>query len=229
MNNNNNKSKDKNEFREEIERIQQSGGGEALLDHEIVVMLLSSVHDKVQAQAIAGKLMDTCKGIGGILGRGMYELKLIEGVTDSAIAAIECVKQAPKRALREDLKKGPIMDNYAKLVEYIRVNIGLSAKEVAMIIYLDKQYHLIEDEVHIGTIDEVYIYEREVIKKALAIEAKSIILSHNHPGGSLKPSKEDKAVTSELASACATIGIKLVDHIIVAGNNYFSFKEKGLL
>lgn len=62
----NNKNKDENEFMEEIKRIKQSGGGEALLDHEIVVMLLSSVHDKVQAQAIAGKLMDTCKGIGGI-------------------------------------------------------------------------------------------------------------------------------------------------------------------
>ncbi|WMT84708.1 DNA repair protein RadC [Wolbachia endosymbiont of Listronotus oregonensis] len=224
----NNKNKDENEFIEEIKRVKQSGG-EALLDHEIVVMLLSSVHDKAQAQAIAGKLMDTCKGIGGILGREMYELKLIDGVTDSAVAAIECVKQAPKRALREDLKKGPVMDNYAKLVEYIRVNIGLSAKEAAMIIYLDKQYHLIEDEVHMGTIDEVYIYEREVIKKALTIEAKSIILSHNHPEGRLKPSDEDEAVTKDLAKACQTIGIRLLDHIIITSVGYFSFKEQGLL
>ncbi|WP_265016121.1 MULTISPECIES: JAB domain-containing protein [unclassified Wolbachia] len=224
----NNKNKDENEFIEEIKRVKQSGG-EALLDHEIVVMLLSSVHDKAQAQAIAGKLMDTCKGIGGILGREMYELKLIDGVTDSAVAAIECVKQAPKRALREDLKKGPVMDNYAKLVEYIRVNIGLSAKEAAMIIYLDKQYHLIEDEVHMGTIDEVYIYEREVIKKALTIEAKSIILSHNHPGGSLKPSKEDKAVTSELAAACQGMRMELEDHILISGKKHFSFKKNDLL
>lgn len=91
------------------------------------------------------------------MGRGVYELKLIEGVTDSAIAAIECVKQVPKRALREGLKKGSVMNNQETLVDYIRINIGLSGKETIQIIYLDTQHRLIGDEVYVGTIDEVHI------------------------------------------------------------------------
>ncbi len=225
----NNKNKDENEFMEEIKRIKQSGGGEALLDHEIVVMLLSSVHDKVQAQAIAGKLMDTCKGIGGILGRGMYELKLIEGVTDSAIAAIECVKQAPKRALKEGLKKGSVMDDQETLVDYIRISIGLSGKEAIQIIYLDTQHRLIGDEVYVGTINEVYLYERTVVEQALAMQAAAVILAHNHPGGSLEPSEEDKDMTMNLASACQSINIKLLDHILVTDKGHFSFKKNDLL
>lgn len=225
----NNKNKDENEFIEEIKRIERSGGGEALSDSEIVVMLLSSVHDRAQAQAITKNLMDTCKGIGRILGRGMDELLLIKGVTKPAVAVIECVKEAGKRAMIEDLEERPIMNKHEKLLEYIRINIGLSAKEAAMIIYLDKQYRLIDGEVYMGTIDEVYIYEREVIKKALALEAKSMILSHNHPGGSLEPSKDDKDVTEVLAAACQGVKMKLFDHILISGKGHFSFKKKNLL
>ena len=156
-------------------------------------------------------------------------MKIIQGVTDPAVAVIMCVQEAVKRALREGLKKGPILNSQEKLIEYIRVSIGFSAKEAVQIIFLDTQLHFIGEEVYFGTINEVPLYEREVVEKALARKSASIILSHNHPGGSLEPSEGDKVMTMELASACQSVNIKLKDHIIITDKSYFSFKKNGLL
>ncbi|WP_349305111.1 Mov34/MPN/PAD-1 family protein [Wolbachia pipientis] len=105
----NNKNKNEDNRREEIEfRILESKG-KALLDHEIIETFLRIIHDSDQAQTIAKNLVDTCTGIGGILGREIDDLKMIKGVTDPAVAVIMCVQEAGKRALREGLKKGPIL------------------------------------------------------------------------------------------------------------------------
>ncbi|MBA8770248.1 DNA repair protein RadC [Wolbachia pipientis] len=189
---------------------------------------LSSVHGSDQAQAITKNLVNTCTGIGGILGREIDELQMIRGVTKSAVVVITCVKEANKRALREGLKRGPVMGN-EKLIEYIRVSIGLSAREAVQIIYLDTQRRFIDDDVHFGTIDEVHLYEREVVENAIGRKAASIILAHNHPGGSLEPSEEDKNMTMELASAYQSVNIELLDHILVTDKGHLSFKKNDLL
>ncbi|GFY40403.1 transcriptional regulator [Trichonephila inaurata madagascariensis] len=100
---------------------EQSGGGSALFDREIVAVLLGAVHDRKQAQDVANNLMDDCPGIGEILGREIDDLKMIDGMTEHAI---ECVKEAYKRALREGLKRGPVMDSQEKLIEYVRVSMS---------------------------------------------------------------------------------------------------------
>ncbi|BET28947.1 hypothetical protein wCauATS_11490 [Wolbachia pipientis] len=124
--------------------------GKALLDREIIETFLSAVHDRAQAQAIAKNLVDTCTGIGRILGREMDELKSIEGVADSTVSMIFCVKETLTRVLKEELKKGPILDNLDKLIEYLRVSIGYSDKENITIMYLNQGCHLIGEEVFAG-------------------------------------------------------------------------------
>lgn len=226
--NNNDKSKDKKIYGEEIERVLRSGEGKALRDSEIIKVFLRSVHSENQAQAIAEKLMDTCTGIGGILGRSMDELRIIKGVTEPAVAVMTCVQEAGRRASIEGLKKGPIMDQ-EKLIEYIRVRIGFSAKEAIQIIFLDTQSHFIGEEVYFGTIDRVHLYAREVVEKAFSRRAASIVLAHNHPGGSLEPSEDDRVMTRELAAACEGVEIELKDHIITTDKGHFSFMDHDLL
>ncbi|MCE4150440.1 JAB domain-containing protein [Wolbachia endosymbiont of Drosophila melanogaster] len=104
-----------------------------------------------------------------------------------------------------------------------------SEEEKMKIIYFDQKCRLKGEEVFTGTVDKVPFYIREVTRKALIRKATSIIISHNHPEGRLKPSDEDEAVTKDLAKACQTIGIRLLDHIIITSVGYFSFKEQGLL
>ncbi|WP_250295677.1 JAB domain-containing protein [Wolbachia endosymbiont of Oedothorax gibbosus] len=227
--NNNNKSKDKNEFIEEIERIRQSGGGKALLNHEIVAIFLSVVHGKTQAQAIARRLTDKYSGISKIFSQEMDDLKMVEGVTDDTTAIISCVKETLERAPTEEFKEEPVIDDWEKVAKYLSTSIGYSERENLKVMYLNKGYRLVGKETYTGTVDHIPFYITEITRKAVLARATSIIISHNQPGGTVKPSERDKAMTKNLASACATIGIKLADHIIVAGNNYFSFKEKGLL
>ncbi|WP_419198589.1 RadC family protein [Wolbachia endosymbiont of Rhagoletis cingulata] len=223
-----NNKKSSRDRREEIEFRALESNGKALLDREVIETFLSAVHDREEARVIARKLMDNF-GIGGILGQEIDDLKTIEGITDSTVAVILCLKEAAKRVPREELKKGPVMDNLETIVKYLRVSIGYSEEEKMKIIYFDQKCRLKGEEVFTGTVDKVPFYIREVTRKALIRKATSIIISHNHPEGRLKPSDEDEAVTKDLAKACQTIGIRLLDHIIITSVGYFSFKEQGLL
>ncbi|MDR2609735.1 MAG: DNA repair protein RadC [Rickettsiales bacterium] len=226
---NKNKSKDKNNRREEIEFRALESNGRALLDREIIETFLSVVYDSDQALAIAKNLVDTCQGIGRILSHETDDLKTIEGMTDSAVAIILCIKETLERVLREKLKDVPVIDDLEKLVEYLKVSIGHADKECVKILYLDKKHHLIGEEMYIGTVDSAPVYIKGIARKALIKNAASIIISHNHPGGRAEPSDEDKAATKGLALACSTVDIKLLDHIIITSADYFSFREKGLL
>ncbi|WP_265037934.1 JAB domain-containing protein [Wolbachia endosymbiont (group A) of Hylaeus communis] len=220
---NNNKNKEEIEF-----RILESKG-KALLDREIMETFLSAVHERPQAQEIAKNLVNTYTGVGRILGREMDDLKVIEGVTDSAVAIIMCVKETLERVLREKLKGEPIMDNLQGLVEYLNVSIGHSERKCVKILYLNRRRQLIGEELYIGEMAKAPVYIKEITRKALIKNATSIIMSHNHPGGSLEPSEEDQAVTKSLAAACSTVSVRLFDHIIITSAGYFSFRESGLL
>ncbi|MFP3030811.1 MAG: DNA repair protein RadC [Wolbachia sp.] len=131
--NNKESSKDR---REEIEFRALESNGKALLDREVIETFLSAVHDRDEACIIARKIIDNF-GIGGILGQEIDDLKTIEGITDSTVAVILCLKEASKRVPREELKKGPVMDNLENIVKYLRVSIGYSEEEKMKIIYFD--------------------------------------------------------------------------------------------
>lgn len=225
--NNKNKSKDR---REEIEFRALVSKGNALLDHEIIETFLSGAHDGVEASIIAERLMDRFKGIGRISSLEIDDLKTIEGVTNSTVTAILCLKEDLKRVPREELKKGPVIGgNLEKLIEYLKACIGHLEKECTIIIYLDQKFHLIGKTVYVGRKDSVPICIHKVARKAIIEEAKLMIMSHNHPCGSLKPSDEDLAITKKLAKACETIEIRLYDHIIITSKSYLSFKKEGIL
>ncbi|MDR1139102.1 MAG: DNA repair protein RadC [Rickettsiales bacterium] len=221
--NNNKKSKDSR--RQEIERRIL---GNAVFNNEVLEIILNAVHDETQAQVISKRLTDHFKGVGRILGQEIDDLKTIEGVTDSTVAIIHGANKLVNMVLKERIEEGPII-NWKKLTDYLQANIGYSGRENLKIMLLNKRFHLIGEETYVGAVGQVSILIMEIIRKAILARATSIIISHNQPGGTVKPSERDKAMTKELASACATIGIKLADHIIVAGNNRFSFKENGLL
>ncbi|CAN2136798.1 MULTISPECIES: JAB domain-containing protein [Wolbachia] len=123
-----------------------------------------------------------------------------------------------------------VIDNWEKLLDYLRISIGSLNKENFRVIYMNKKYRLIaEDLQNIGTVDQTPLYVREIIKRALLIGSTSIVISHNHPSGDTQPSNSDISLTRQLAEACQSIGIELIDHIIITFSSYFSFKENRLL
>ncbi|WP_253300195.1 RadC family protein [Wolbachia endosymbiont of Chironomus riparius] len=204
--------------------------GQSLLDYEILEHILYSAYSRIDVKPIAKKLIHHFGSLSKIFNAELEALHNIDGVNDSAISAIFCVKQAFVRCTREEIKKLPIINNWKKLLDYLRTSIGKINKENFRVLYMNKKYHLIAEDINnVGTIDQTPIYIREIIKRALVIGSTSIVISHNHPSGDVNPSNSDIELTKLLARACQSTGIELIDHVIIGFSSHFSFKENQLL
>lgn len=208
----------------------------SLLDSDILELILSSTHTgenlSISPIMMARNLIKTFGSIGRVLSSDLYSLKNIKGLNNDSIIAILCIKEALVRMLREEVVKLPIViNNWHALIDYLRVNIGhIHYKEYLQIIYMNKKYHIISEQIQdMGTIDQIPLYPREIIKHALMTGSTAIVISHNHPSGDHKPSHQDIAVTLQLFKACSTLNIELIDHIIITSNKYFSFQKEGIL
>ncbi|GHM60070.1 MAG: hypothetical protein sL5_10630 [Candidatus Mesenet longicola] len=120
--------------------------GQALLDCEIIELLLYAVHRRIQARITAKELIDNLSSIGKVLGSEMDDLKNIKSVHNSTIAVIFCMKEILKRILREEIEALPIVSNWSKLIDYLKVSVGMYDKMNFRVIYLNKKYRIIADE-----------------------------------------------------------------------------------
>ena len=122
------------------------------------------------------------------------------------------------------------MSSWDALLDWLRADMGPIDVERVRVLYLNSRNMLIRDELASeGSIDQSAIYVREVIKRALELGASALILVHNHPSGSPEPSRQDIAITKDIAEAAAKLGITLHDHIVIGGSDYRSFRAMGLL
>lgn len=134
------------------------------------------------------------------------------------------------RDLAAQMQSDPVLRSPDVVRVWLKLRCAQLEHEVFIVLYLDVQNHLIEDEeIFRGTLTHTSVYPREVVKSALARNAASVILAHNHPSGHPEPSAADLALTRQLASALSIVEVRVVDHFIVAGESVVSFAEKGLL
>lgn len=113
---------------------------------------------------------------------------------------------------------------------YLRLKLGTLEHEVFHVLFLDSQHHLIHGETMFrGTLTQTSVYPREVLKRALALNAGAVVLAHNHPSGTLEPSRADELVTQTLKAALALVDVRVIDHIIVSVEGAVSMAERGLL
>ncbi len=131
---------------------------------------------------------------------------------------------------RADYKRGPALSGPGDAADYFRKWIGGKKVEIFLTMYVDHRNHVLDviagGE---GTVDHTAVYPREVLKKALELDASGIILSHVHPGGSLEASEGDRQLTRQIVTACRALGITVHDHVIVTHEGHFSFRQAGLL
>lgn len=199
------------------ERIAQYGAS-TLLDDEILSVL-------------AGIPIETAKGC--IENYGLPEvIKYIDTIDLSGTQRkkLEMLYHFSKRVSISNFKEKPQLNSSSKSGEYFRKELQFMEKEVFVIGFLNSQNKLINVKtISEGTINEAHIYPREIVKVVLNNNANSVILAHNHPGGSLTPSGADIEVTKKIINALRTVAVSVIDHIIVADSSFMSFAEKGLL
>jgi len=137
---------------------------------------------------------------------------------------------AAKAILKKRFKRGAKFTSPKQLKEHLALQNSTLEHEVFTCLFMDNQHCIIEEaELFKGTIDQAAVYPREVVKKALKINAAAIVFCHNHPSGIAKPSHGDITITSTLINALKTVDIRVLDHIIVGGGNTYSFMENKLI
>lgn len=132
----------------------------------------------------------------------------------------------------EALKKQDFgqMKNNDQLLEFLRLNIGFKDNEEFVVIFLNNNNRVVGYETLFrGTIDKSAVYPRNIIEKVFKYQAKGVIFAHNHPSGNLRPSRQDIQITEHMEEVLDMLSIKLIEHIIIGGDGYFSFREEGMV
>lgn len=154
----------------------------------------------------------------------------LNGIGPAKFAQLQAIVELARRLLAEDLQNGVTLSSSDKVMNYLQLYFSRLTHESFVVLYLDIKNKLIEcREMFRGTLSQTSVYPREVVKTALANNAASVILAHNHPSGKADPSNADKTLTHALKQALGLVDIRVLDHIIVAGRNTYSFAEYGVL
>lgn len=133
-------------------------------------------------------------------------------------------------AIATRFKGRHVLNSWAMVLDYLNATLALKPVEHFRVLYLDKRNHLIADEeAGVGTVDHVPVYPREVMKRALELNACAMILVHNHPSGDPTPSRGDIEMTKQIIEAAKIFGITIHDHIIIGRDGHTSFKTEGLI
>ena len=140
----------------------------------------------------------------------------------------EDLRQAYQSRFR--VNTGDVLSNSGKVADHLSTYLNGRSKETFAVIFLNGRNAVIDTFVMFeGTVNQAVVYPREIIKCALLYNAVAVIIGHNHPSGQLKPSEDDQAITSKIKQACETVDIRLLDHVIIANGEFFSFADSGLL
>lgn len=207
-----------------------TGAEDALLDHEIVEYLLATAIPRRDTKELAKKLLSEFGGIGGLFAADAKALERIDGMGETAAAAIKIVDIAIVRVLKSKAKDRPILSSWQALLDFLRADMAFKDIEHVRVIYLNSGNMVIQSEISgKGSVDEAPIYPRQVIRRAIELSAAAIILAHNHPSGNPAPSRQDITVTRDIIDAGKPLGIVVHDHIIIGSDGHSSMRNLGLI
>ena len=157
-------------------------------------------------------------------------LFLDDTVPEDVKARLRASRELVQRWLLEDMRQQPVLANPKTVREYLAVHFAGREREVFSCLFLDNRHRLVAlEEMFLGTVDGASVHPREVVKRALALNAVAVILAHNHPSGVAEPSQADELITARLRDALALVDIRVLDHLVVGGSTVVSFVERGIL
>ncbi|MFC2169567.1 DNA repair protein RadC [Acidobacteriota bacterium] len=206
------------------------GGLRGFLDYEIVELLLIIGTPRRDCKQQAKEAMKKFKTLRGVLEAEGDELQEITGIGSYNIFGIKLIQEVSRRFLKEKMSNKPVCHSSQEVFDYLYHALRDSKKEKFKVIFLDSKNHVLEEKTFFeGTVDSSAIYPREIMKGALRYGASSLIFAHNHPSGDPEPSASDREITRELVFAANVMQLRVLDHIIIGNNTYFSFADKGLI
>lgn len=207
-----------------------SQGVSSLSDAELLAILLRTGVRGCDVLGLSREILAKFKGWRGIAGASLHDLAKMKGLGPAKSAILMAVMEIGKRQLREEVIGKNIIKDPDSVIQYLYACLRDKKREVFKVLFLSKSNQVLDEkDLFQGTVDQAAVHPREVVREAIEHHAASVILVHNHPSGRVQPSAEDREITRKIQSACEAVSIKVLDHIIVGDNQYFSFSEYKLL
>ena len=207
-----------------------SGGSAAMPDYELLGLILFRSLPRCEVKPVAHRLLQTFGDFSRVLSAPPERLIEVRGVGESVAVDLKIVEAAAHRLSRARVMDKPVLSGWDALLDYCRTTMAHRETEQFRVQYLDRKNVLVaDDEQAQGTVDHVPVYPREVIKRALELNASALILVHNHPSGDPTPSESDISMTREIERAASALAIVLHDHLIIGKSAEFSFRASGHL
>ncbi|HEY82594.1 MAG TPA: JAB domain-containing protein [Dehalococcoidia bacterium] len=199
-------------------------------DYEIVELLLTLGAPRKDCKPQAKEAIRRFKNLRGVLAASLEELQQIKGIGPHSAFGIKLMQEVAREFLKEKIMEKPFCKSSREIFDYLYHAMRDRKKELFKVIYLNSQNQIIETaDLFEGTVNSSAVSLREVVEGALKHNAVSLIFVHNHPSGNPEPSASDRELTRELVYAGEIMRIKVLDHIIIGDNRYFSFADGGLI
>ena len=204
-------------------------GPQALSDVELLAILLRTGMAGKNVFQLSEELLGP-DGIAGLLQASVQSLQLVKGLGPAKQAELLAVFELARRALSQRLKEREVFQTPGAVKHYLQLQLAHKNHEVFAVLFLDSQNRLLAlEELFRGTLSQTSVYPREVVMRALHHQAAAVVLSHNHPSGSVQPSRADEHLTQTLKASLALVDVRVLDHIIVGQGQALSMAEQGLL
>ena len=204
-------------------------GPQALSDVELLAILLRTGMAGKNVFQLSEELLGP-DGIAGLLNATVQSLQRIKGLGPAKQAELLAVFEMARRALSQRLKERQAFQTPDAVKHYLQLQLGHKNHEVFAVLFLDNQNRMLAmEELFRGTLSQTSVYPREVVMRALHHQAAAVVLSHNHPSGSVQPSRADEHLTQTLKAALALVDVRVLDHIIVGQGQALSMAEQGLM
>lgn len=205
-------------------------GPQALSDGELLALLVGSGTKGCSAVDVARSLIADFGSLRELLAADQQRMENRRGIGPARYALFQAALEISRRVLQESLRDTPTLATPEDTRNFLISQLRDRPYEVFCCIFLDNRHRMLGfEEIFRGTIDGANVYSREIVRQALLHNAASLLVAHNHPSGSAKPSPADERVTRRLRDSLELIDVRLLDHFVVGEGKCYSFSEHGLL
>ena len=214
--------------RSRLKEKYRSKGLDAFEDYEALELLLFFAQPRKDVKPAAKELIKKFGDLKRILEADCQELERVDGMGKNSATLVSFIRDLAVRYLEQTARKRTHLGSTPELIRYCRAYFSGAAEEEFRVIYLDSQHHIIHVEtLQVGTVNQAPVYPRKVLERALTHKASGIILVHNHPSGYAQPSSDDTRITRTIVETARKLDIRVHDHLIIGGDTWYSFREKG--
>ncbi|MDR2735261.1 MAG: DNA repair protein RadC [Puniceicoccales bacterium] len=225
--------KNSNGHRQNLRERFLKAGFDCFAEHEILELLLTLCIPRKDVKTQAKELLQRFGSLSEVLDADIEKLQEIKGIGKTTAIALHIIRNAAALYLQKSAENTRVkFDTTSKLENFWQIRIGHLNHEVFEVAYLDKQLRLLRngiERIEEGIIDRANVFPRKIIEHSIRKGACGIVLAHNHPSGSERPSVSDERITKSIVYICNSLCIRVLDHIIVARNSVFSFRRANLL